>query len=327
LKEELKNTEKKSIWKRLLLEPTSALLVMILSFVIIIPLFVSLYHIIPIIRLTWFDGFRIEHILLFLGLFIPTFFLIKKFSKMFVIISGIGLGLLSLSALFGGYGFKSLYYDYSSIVFTLNDQLYNYSFQEEENTFYNKEIILTAIDYRNEMVKNQANNWAIVNFEEFKYQFPSLKLLHCFSIFKEAKSRWNYVYDPNGTDYYSPTSTTLKQLAEDDKLKGDCDDYSILMAGLLTAVGGEVRLVRTEVKTETKTIGHLYPELKIGTKKDLEKIAYFIKNEMFLIESEDKAIFYYVDKDGTVWLNMDYNDYYPGGKYQSMVRIAVLEVK
>jgi hypothetical protein len=167
---------------------------------------------------------------------------------------------------------------------------------------------------------------AVANFKEYAGSFPSLKILHCFSIFKEVRTRWNYVYDPKGDEYYSKTSVTLLQLEDDDKFKGDCDDYSILIAGLFTAVGGEVRLVRTEVETPTRTIGHLYPELLIGNVKDLEKISYFIKNELFVMESMDKPIFYYEDFEGNIWLNMDYNDYYPGGKYQSYVRKAVIKI-
>jgi hypothetical protein len=254
------------------------------------------------------------------------FILIKKFNKFFLITFGLGFLGLTTSSLLGHYSFKNLYYDYGTIYFTFTEDFGTISFQEESADFKFKQRILNAIDYRNEIVKNKANAWAVVNFEEFKPTFPSLKILHCFSIFKEVRKRWNYVYDPKGEEYYSRTSITLNQLTDDDKLKGDCDDYSILMAGLLTAVGGEVQLVRTEVHTPERVVGHLYPELKIGDIKDLEKIAYFIKNELFITESSDKPIFFYTDASGQVWLNMDYNDYYPGGKYQSKVRKSVLKI-
>ncbi|MFT5600258.1 MAG: hypothetical protein ACI9N1_000492 [Flavobacteriales bacterium] len=322
---EQNGNKQKKIWYQLFLEPTSALIVTLLSFIISIPIFVSLYHVVPAIRI--FGGIRIEHILLILVLFIVVFIIIKSFAKMFVVMFGIGIFSIGVSSLVGSYSFTSLYYDYSAIVYNLNEHLINYEFKEEKNTFRNSIEISAAINYRNEEVKKKANAWAVANFTSLKGSFPSLKLLHCFSIFKEARSRWNYVYDPIGEDYYASTSMTLEQLQDDDKLKGDCDDYSILIAGLMTSVGGEVRLVRTEVEDGDNIIGHLYPELKVGGIKDFEKIAYFLKNEMFIKETENKNFYYYIDSEGYVWLNMDYNDYYPGGKYQSLVRKSVLAIE
>jgi hypothetical protein len=246
---------------------------------------------------------------------------------MFIVMFGIGIFSIGVSSLVGGYSFKCLYHDYSAIVYNLNEHLINYEFKEEKNNFRNGLEISSAINYRNVEVKKKANAWAVANFSEFKGSFPSLKVLQCFSIFKEARGRWNYVYDPIGEDYDASTRLTLEQLKDEDKLKGDCDDYSILIAGLMTAVGGEVRLVRTEVEDGDNVIGHLYPELNVGDIKDFEKIAYFLKNEMFIKETEDKNFYYYIDSDGFVWLNMDYNDYYPGGKYQSLVRKSVLAIE
>jgi len=243
---------------------------------------------------------------------------------MFFLILLCGFAGLGISSLIGGYSFNNLYYDYSAIVYNLSGHLQEYDFKEEQNSFRNKEEIRAAINETNPLVKEKANVFAVANFKDYQYSFPSKKVLHCFSIFKEVNDRWNYVYDPQGPDYYSKTSQTLEQMKDDDLLKGDCDDYSILMAGLMKAVGAEVRLVRTEIYDEDRTIGHLYPELKIGDEKDLERIAYFIQNELFIKESKGKNIFYYIDGDGAVWLNMDYNDDYPGGPYQSMVRKSIL---
>ena len=318
--------KKKSFWQQFK-DPTSSLIIGFLTIAIVIPVSVSIYPILPPLRFAALGNVRLEFYMLLIFLFILFFILIKKFSKFFVIAFGVGLGGLSISTLVGFYSFTNLYYDYGTLYFSFTEGLGTIKFEEKSSEFAYKQRIINAVDYRNEIVKNKANAWAVVNFEEFKPTFPNLKILHCFSIFKEVRKRWNYVYDPKGEEYYSRTSVTLNQLEDDDKVKGDCDDYSILMAGLFTAVGGEVQLVRTEVTTGTKVVGHLYPELKIGDVKDLEKIAYFIKNELFIKESEDKPIFYYTDSKGQVWLNMDYNDYYPGGKYQSKIRKSVLKIE
>ena len=52
-------------------------------------------------------------------------------------------------------------------------------------------------------------------------------------------------------------------------LSGDCDDHSILMAACIRAIGGTPRLIHTK--------GHIYPEIYIGKKSDLEAINYLIK--------------------------------------------------
>ncbi len=317
--------EKKKFWEQLK-DPTSIVLISVMSIVITLPIVVSLYPVIPPLRLGFFDGIRIDFLMMTIVFFVIFFVLIKKLSKFFLYAFSLGVVGLGISSLAGGYSFVSLYYDYSAIYFSYTEDFREFTFNEKNASEEYNQRIINAVDYRNEYVKNAANAMAIANFQEYKGSFPSLKILHCFSIFKEVRNKWNYVYDPKGDEYYSKTSVSLLQLQDDDKFKGDCDDYSILMAGLFTAVGGEVRLVRTLVETKTRTIGHLYPELLIGNVKDLEKISYFIKNELFVLESMDKPIYYYEDLEGNIWLNMDYNDYYPGGKYQSYVRKAVINI-
>ena len=44
---------------------------------------------------------------------------------------------------------------------------------------------------------------------------------------------WVYVNDPAGTDYYAKASESLRLL------RGDCDDYAILMASLIESIGGD----------------------------------------------------------------------------------------
>lgn len=307
-------------------DPTSAVLISVMSFAMTLPIVVSLYPIIPPISIGFFDGVRIDFLLTSFVFFVLFYILIRKFSKFFLYAFSIGSIGLGVSSIIGGYSFLNLYYDYSAIYFSYTEDFREFTFNEKDSAEEYNQRIINAVDYRNEYVKNAANAMAVANFQEYKGSFPSLKILQCFSIFKEVRTKWNYVYDPKGDEYYSKTSVTLLQLQDDNKFKGDCDDYSILMAGLFTAVGGEARLVRTVVETDTRTIGHLYPELLIGNVKDLEKISYFIKNELFVMESMDKPIYYYEDVEGNIWLNMDYNDYYPGGKYQSYVRKAVISI-
>ena len=168
---------------------------------------------------------------------------------------------------------------------------------------------------------------ATKHFQEFATLSNDKRWVQYFSIFKEIKSNWIYVYDPLEEEYFSNASNTIELLRFNGKFKGDCDDYSILMAACVRAVGGEVRLIRTEVmQPDGSTIGHLYPEVKIGDKKELESVAYLLKSVLFPKEIKDNPIRYYHDPKGFIWLNFDYNDNYPGGRYQSDVRISEMKV-
>ena len=81
------------------------------------------------------------------------------------------------------------------------------------------------------------------------------------------------------------------------------------------AVGGEARIVRT--------VGHLYPEVKICHKQDLVKYNLLIRQ---LFETEGKDIFFHEDEDGYIWLNFDYTDRYPGGKFMNQKIIGILNL-
>ena len=319
--------EKKESFFNRLKNSLSGLLISILSMLISLPIFVSLYNEIPIIKIPIGQGLRIDHVLLFGGLFIIFYLIIQSFYKASYFLLGIGVLGLSISSLLGSYNFNHLYYDYSSFVYNLKEKTTPFQFEEKKNTFSREALIVYAIDYNSPKTREVASNWAIKNFAAYKRVMPSLKTNQALSIFKEVRNRWNYVYDPHGEDLYVKTSNTLKLLEQDGKLKGDCDDYSITMAGLIKAIGGEVQLVRTIITNPDSTLtGHLYPEVKIGKKKDLETIAYLIKNELFVDESKNKAIYFYQDKEGYIWLNFDYFDKYPGGKYPSNVRVSVLKI-
>lgn len=308
-------------------EPTSSLLISSLTLITTLPVFITVYKYVPLIVLPIDGGFRIDHILTFILVFMLLYIIIKKLSKLVYVTLILGLAGLLISTYFGNYGVKNLYYDYAAMLYNLDKYGIQLKFEEKKDPFSKQAQIVHAVDYQDKEVRKTATNWAIKNFSNYKSVIPSLKVLHALSIFNEVRVRWNYVYDPHGEDYYAKASETLQQLEEDDKLKGDCDDYAIVMAGLIRATGGDVQLVRTEIiKADGTVIGHLYPEVNIGDQKDLETVAYLIKNKLFAKESLDKSLYYYIDENGEVWLNFDYNDYYPGGPYQSLYRESVLKI-
>jgi len=81
------------------------------------------------------------------------------------------------------------------------------------------------------------------------------------------------------------------------------------MSALIRAIGGTPRIIHTG--------GHLYPEMLIGNKSDLENINYIIKEVLFKEESRGKEVHYHIDERGQIWLNLDYTAKYPGGPFMS----------
>jgi hypothetical protein len=69
------------------------------------------------------------------------------------------------------------------------------------------------------------------------------------------------VSDPKDTDYIA-ASESLSYFF------WDCDDHSILMAASVRAI---------EELLDLYTLGHIYPEILIGSLNDLETVNYLIK--------------------------------------------------
>lgn len=292
------------------------------SAVLTLPLFIVLFKFMP--KIQFFVGkslIKLDYIILFLIIFFLTYYLLKKFRNVVIGIVVGGLVVITVTNFSGIYTLSNLKADYYSFLFNLSGDSFEADFIIGEGSFKKEKELRAAIDYTNPELRNYAVSIAVQNFEDNMHLSPNRKWVQFFSVFKVVYGKWKYVFDPANEDYYSHASQTLKQLDYDGFFKGDCDDYSIMMAACIKAIGGEVRLVRTTVNHSSgKQIGHLYPEVKVGTKEDLETVVYLIKNIYFREESAGKAIHYYQGGKGFIWLNFDYNDSYPGGKYQSEVR-------
>jgi hypothetical protein len=150
-------------------------------------------------------------------------------------------------------------------------------------------------------VRNFALYATTKHFRDVKGFNENRKMIQCFAVFKEIKNNWNYVNDPKGREYIAYASESLQHFS------GDCDDHAVLMAASIKAIGGTPRIIHTG--------GHLYPEMLIGNKSDLETAIYLIKEVLFVNESKDKDIHYHIDERGNIWLNLDYTAKYPGGPF------------
>lgn len=281
-------------------KPWDSVIVFVLTILISVPVFIILHQ--NLIDPEW--PLQIDRILLFIVLVIIIQLILKMLKTVIIILVGLYLIVLLFGSLFGNYGFNMVYEDYRSMVYTMS---------EDPNPqdiiishllpFPNKSKIIDAVEYDNPKVRNFALMATTKYFKDVKGYKQDRLLIQCFAVFKEIRNRWNYVNDPKGREYIAAASESLEHFS------GDCDDHAILMAAAIKAVGGTPRIIHTG--------GHLYPEMLIGTKADLETANYLIKEVLFIEESRGKEIHYHIDERGQVWLNLDYTASYPGGPFMS----------
>jgi hypothetical protein len=281
-------------------KPWDSIIIFLLNILIAIPLFIILHQ--NLIDPEW--PLHIDRILIFITLIVAIQLILRLLKTVLIICILLYLIALLYGSLFGEYGFNAVYEDYRSMV---------YSMAEDPNPqdliiskllpFPNKAKIIDAVEYDNPRVRNFAVMATTKHFKNIKGYREQRNMIQCFAVFKEIRNRWNYVDDPKGRDYIASAVESLQHFS------GDCDDHAILMAAAIRSIGGTPRIIHTG--------GHLYPEMLIGNKADLETANYLIKEVLFPEESRGKEIHYHIDERKQIWLNLDYTATYPGGPFMS----------
>lgn len=297
----LGNIDLKKIKEKLQVKkPWDSVIIFVLNILIAIPVFIIMHH--NIIDPNWY--FQIDRILLFITVVIVIQLILRLLKTIIIVCIALYLIALVFGSLFGDYGFNSVFEDYRSMVYTMSEDPNPQDIIISKLLpFPNKAKILNAIEYDNPEVRNFALLATTKYFRNVKGYSEYRRQIQSFAVFKEIQSRWNYVSDPKGEEYIARATESLIHFS------GDCDDHAILMAACVRAVGGTPRLIHTG--------GHIYPEVLIGDKKDLEAINYLIKEVLFKEESKGKEIHYHIDERGQIWLNLDYTATYPGGPFMS----------
>ncbi|MFC6095972.1 transglutaminase [Flavobacterium qiangtangense] len=281
-------------------KPWDSVIILLLNILIAIPVFIIIHQ--KLIDPQW--PFQLDRILLFLGILIVIQLILRLLRTIIIVCIVLYLLVLIFGSLFGNYGFNSVFEDYRSMVYAMSDDPNPQDIIISKLLpFPNKSKILNAIEYDNPKVRNFALLATTKYFKDVKGYHEYRLQVQCFAVFKEIQNRWNYVNDPKGKEYIARASESLIHFS------GDCDDHAILMAACVRAVGGTPRLIHTG--------GHIYPEVLIGDKKDLEAINYLVKEVLFKEESKGKELHYHIDERGNIWLNLDYTAKYPGGPFMS----------
>jgi len=282
----------------------------VLAYLLLIPFAFITFRYIPNAHWPW----NLDRILLFLVLVALITFVLRKRKIIVAVLWLLLLAFPTVGSIINGYGFRLLYKDYKEMVYGIFTEPEPDSTPRDLRPFPHKTKYIQAVDYYNPEVRNYAVSLTtddslkkyITEYHEYR------RLIQCFAVFRDVNRRWNYVNDPLGQEYLVKASDNLGVFS------GDCDDHSIMMAAAIMSIGGTMRLVHT---TE-----HVYPEILIGDKDNLEDVNYIIKQVMFKAESDGKRLHYHIDNQKQIWLNLDYTARYPGGEFMTSQIIAILNL-
>ncbi len=293
------------------------ILLYLVAVILALPLFFLLSPHLPEINIPLGAGIHLEHLLFSILVVGLSIYIVIRLKHLVLILLALGLTSIIINSARGGYSFQDAFQDYVVTLYNLqNNPVAVPLMAEDYEPFQDANKVAEAVHQQAPEVRKFAVKIGTKHFQDHVNK-DNRSLIQSFSIFKEINNNWVYVSDPAGEEYFASADETISQQQIDGKFNGDCDDHAILMAACLKFVGSEVRLVRTT--------HHIYPELKIGSKDQLDNATFLIRHKLFTKESKKKSIYYHVDQNGVIWLNFDYTGRAPGGKFLQEDIVGILE--
>ncbi|MDR2410683.1 MAG: transglutaminase-like domain-containing protein [Bacteroidales bacterium] len=272
---------------------------------------------IPVIPPIFIGGIQVDFFLLIIVYFVLLSFLFRKWRKVFIWVSSIFSVCIIIISLTGvGWSPRLIIGNaINNVVFLfINGKSMEVDVKPSETAIFPhitlQQRIQQKVNYEDSTVRVFAVKSSLLYFDEY---YPKYRqICRQFSLLKYIKENFKYVSDPSNFDYFAPPQESIKLMA------GDCDDYSILLASVLKAIGANVRIVWAPK--------HVYPELYCGNKMEFEKYVNAIYT-FFEQEVKTKQIYYRMDKNGNYWINIDYTDVYPGSVYHSNEVLSIIYIK
>jgi len=161
-----------------------------------------------------------------------------------------------------------------------------------------KRKLIKACDYKNQKVRNFAVQTAGKDPGNFN-------LAQICDLFDHLYHNWKYVNDPATTEYLAKASETIEN-----NLNGDCDDFAVMLCSSILAVGGEARINYAWGEDG----GHAFTEVNLG-KTDEQEVINYITNRYYNLKVFGGNLNGKLDKEGNLWLNLDWFAENPGGDY------------
>ena len=288
-------------------------IVYLVAVLLTLPLYLIIVPFVPEMVVPFGDGLRIEHFLTFGCVLLAFIVLVRRFRAGVYVGLMVGLVGITCTSLAGKYSFAELYRDYADLLGSLRATSSNAPLAARKLApFFDADKLQAILRESEGTIRREAVRMAMANFSEVKVNADEFTLIQSLSIFKEINTKWHYVSDVKGGEYFASPAESLELMA------GDCDDHALVMAACIRAIGGQVRLVRTE--------GHVYPELLIGTEAQMERAGYLIRKQLFTEEVGSAPLYHHTDADGRHWINLDYTRSYPGGELMNERIIGILDV-
>ena len=288
-----------------------SVIIYLVALLLALPLFIILDPFVPELQLPIGGGMRVDQVLTFVLVLTAFIVLVRRFELAVYATLIVGMLALTVTTLLGTYTFGDMFHGYAEFLRSLRSTTEHVPLASQRvKPFHDADKLRALVVAADPEVRKAAVKMATKHFAEVPIGPNEHTLVQSFSIFKEINSRWTYVSDVKGGEYFAPPAESLELMA------GDCDDHAVLMAACIKAIGGIVRLVRTE--------GHVYPEMKIGDDAAMERAAHLIRKVLFVREVGEAPLYHHTDADGQHWINLDYTRNYPGGELMNERIIGIL---
>ena len=113
----------------------------------------------------------------------------------------------------------------------------------------------------------------------------------------KISNKWKYISDPTvlQDDYFSTANHTIGN-----GLVGDCDDYSILMASCIEAIGGVARIMYGRCDA----FAHAWAEVYVGSEANFNQFERQIRTAY---KDPSRRIAYSIDDPGNYWMPLDWD--------------------
>ncbi|MDX9749828.1 MAG: hypothetical protein RBT71_01945, partial [Flavobacteriales bacterium] len=244
------------------------LVLYIVALLLSLPLFIIVDRFVPEMHLPIGGGMRVDQLLVFVLVFAGFAVLVRRFRHAVMALLIGGLLVLTVTSVTGWYTFGRMFDGYADLLRSLEETTGQVPVAAHRaRPFHHADKLRDLVLEPAPEVRSAAVRMATAHFTQAHVRDDEFTLVQSFSIFKEINSNWRYVSDPKGREYFAAPLESIGLMA------GDCDDHAVLMAACIKAIGGQVRLVRTE--------GHVYPELHIGDDARMERAAHLIRKVLF----------------------------------------------
>ncbi len=164
-------------------------------------------------------------------------------------------------------------------------------------------LVLAAVDATHAVTRNTAVR--IAAEDQGPYHAEQVAKL-----WTHVRGRWRYVNDPRGGEYFATASETIEN-----DYAGDCDDFAIVLIAMITAIGGDARLVMMDGPNG----GHAYAEacIRESPEEAARRLSRHYRQtwDRYLGRQRVDQIHFRSSNECGVWLNLDWNAGVPGGPY------------